>query len=374
MMDRKAGKSRFGQRLRDLRHQRGLTLKQVVAASREIANDSAGYISHPYLSQLERNIVRRISLPKLITLSTLYGVHAADLAKDAAPGEDRRLLAELTESRKQGRFIPDPLISYRPPSVRDPVDQQVDVLLADRAQKVSIPLKYESIARILGRDLMLRAAVPAYLQGRGSASLRLFWAGHEDLISRIHQRPAQLKSTNWFDTVEEFLAWLLYDHTDPARLFIPVARWSFDFESLLAACHFTDPDAERRFGFDGVPWRLLSGVSWRMLAMQLAADAPARLHPFLPPAPRLLDAAGDYIKDLIAPERIIADPLEPPPATVAVSAAFDLAQELPELLGPPSADQTIQRAAIAFLRAAQSNADSWRPRAARHRTPKRKPG
>ena len=78
----------IGRRLRDARGQRGLTLRDVAAASEGAAES----FQVATLSAWERG-ERRIGLPALMWLADHYGVPVAQLLGSRTPGGDRPVLA-----------------------------------------------------------------------------------------------------------------------------------------------------------------------------------------------------------------------------------------------------------------------------------------
>ncbi len=338
----------FGIALRELRTTRGLSLKQVAAASRGIAVDTAGRISHPYLSQLEAGRARSVSLPKLLTLAGLYGVDVRDLLTEAAPAQRDRLRSELETWRAEGREIPTPIDRCVPPDKRKSVEQRLDKLLARQARSVGIPLEWEDAARSMSRWFVFSAASPAYPDRSGVDDLRLFWAGHLDFADRVRAQASANARTPWHDIVDRFESWLLYECGAVEELIGPVSSWTLDFATHLTACHFSERGDEQKYGFDGVPRTLVQGVRAYQLAHRLAIAAPSSI-PSLSAPPDLRDAPRQYISDVVYPEPPRHEPCPAPPVPLVINTIHELAKRVSALIADARPEPSTLDAVVIFL-------------------------
>ena len=327
------GHKEFGQALRDFRKKRGLTLTAVASASREIATDSAGRISQPYLSQLERGTARGVTYPKLWTLAALYLVRSEDiLAK--APARLRRSLQRQLDDW-WGKNQPAPLSARRLPSEMRPIDEQFDKALERVALDVTIPLHQADHTKAAIRDAIVPDLVIAYLHGTSRTELSAFWAGS---LPAHEYNPHQSPGAYWFKLVEEFTGWLIYDQRKAPEsaallLYFRYVREEKPGPGALIACGFLHRKLNRLYGHELVPASVVRALRWRQAASLLNARRPKSAK--FPRPPSILDCIPDYICTIAGcgPSFIWDPPGKPADVLATVS---ELTARLPALRGGTS--------------------------------------
>ncbi len=319
-------------RLRKLRQDRGLSLRAAAAATVEAATEAAGEVSRAYLVQLEQGQSGRPSLPKLVTLATVYGSSVHDLI-DACPAAHREALrSELDRWEKAGRDLPDPTRPFLLHQQREALNAEIDAALVKRARDVHIPLEGDRHAREHARRFVLSAALLPFVDQRDGHSLRLFWSARRDYAKMVtHRAAGRTRHEAWHDLVAMFTVWLCGDAAEHTAALELVSWWRIDFRRMRGTCHFGDPADDARLGLDNVPTELAIAVHAHQLAHRLAAHAPRSLGE-LPPVPPVHEALRPYLADrLVHP----GWPWEPPGSrgSVAdvVATAHRLWENLPDL-------------------------------------------
>lgn len=342
----------FGAYLREARKGRGLTLKEVAAASWEIARDPAGRISHPHLSQIENGKPIAIAPAKVLTLAAIYLRLPSEIA-DHAPEPVRSTLREgLSRWVCEGRPQP-PFVRYLPRVVRQ-IEAEIDGLLEPLARSVRVPLGDEHTARWRIREGLVPAALPAFLHADTKRKAVEFWQtdASEEAYGRV-------PGTWWWHVaVTEYTNWLLYDRRAARELLSPIESWTIDFDSgnkdsegtELLSCSFQGDELNRLYGFEKTPLALVRAVRWRQAARLLhSAGLPKRLRGVDEP-PEPIDGLLDYVARLVSP--VLTEPITRPgvPPGELVAALLDLRNLVPALKATPrTPDRTKQRAIASLL-------------------------
>jgi hypothetical protein len=184
------------------------------------------------------------------------------------------------------------------------------------AERVSLPLGYESPARRAIRNGLSWATVLPFLEGmpKREAEVRRFWVSNSGPFQaelRFALDTPELVDAAWHSAAREFLDWLIYDRGAGPSMLALLRSWTIDLsrafifpEAGILTCRFRDPDVQGRYGFANVPVNTLGAVRAREVAaaihVALATDEPRRAPP--PPIER---AALDCLATLIDPTAIV---------------------------------------------------------------------
>lgn len=352
-MPAETGYIAFGRHLRGLRERRGLTLTAAADASREIATDSSGRISQPYLSQVELGHARGISFPKLLTLSAIYLADTSAMIAKAPPDLKKRLERGAAAWLSDGHPLPPSRRS--PPTTIRQVDQHVDEALSRLALNITIPLREQARATTAIREAIIPSAVAAYLHLRSAAQTRPFW----ETVT-----PPDPTWADWYRLVDEYRAWLLYDQQQGAAVTDLIQSIGYKFpadapsiEAELVACGFYHRELARIYGHGLLPTLIVHAVRWRQTANLLYARRPRRCANLQPP-PDPMDAALDSIDALVNVRLGLLTRVERArPADVCATIA-QLADAIPALRGgKPLWDAALLNAVVKMLVTA-SNAET----------------
>jgi transcriptional regulator with XRE-family HTH domain len=319
----------FGQHLRNLRRRRGLTAKEAAALSGQVAHDSAGRFSRPYLAQLEAGRPIAVSLPKLATLAAILDTPVEQLIARLPREQRERLKAALAAARGARQPLPKPL--KRLPHVVREIDHDLDGRLKPTAERVSLPLGYEDAARDAVRECLCWATVLPFLASwrKRQAALRRFWALDTSVFDTglyvARERPDQADGA-WYAAACEFLKFLVYENRVGPDLLHLVRSWTADFsragmfpEVALLTCRLRDERHDSRYGIHDLPIPALRAVRAREVSI-LLRDALPTDDPRRAPLAPLDHAVADCLAILVDPIAglPVLYPAEPGPLGVAL--------------------------------------------------------
>ncbi|MFN0134488.1 MAG: helix-turn-helix domain-containing protein [Phycisphaerae bacterium] len=269
-------RSGLGERLRQLRQGRGLSLRDVESLVRRVSVDRAGLISQPYLAQVESGKANSPSLPKLFNLAAVYAVPIEDLigSLDREKALDRQ--GELIASRNEKLPEPSPLFFL--PSQMDPVDSWVDDRLGETDRGSLVSFRDGDAAHAMIRDTLTMVAVARYaalpaaiplLIEFGSVALEWKLAG-----SRGTSAVSLGRGKHWLRLARVLRDWLLYEKRAARELFNDLTEWGlflpFPPATLTRAdLLITFRPGSRPTPFCGkwnLPATLAAGAAWRLVA------------------------------------------------------------------------------------------------------------
>jgi transcriptional regulator with XRE-family HTH domain len=305
----------FGKYLRALRESRSLSLRQVARLATRVAKDSAGRVSHSYVSQVEGGLPVAITLAKLLSLAAVYNMGILDIIAHL-PGAARADRArELIQWQADQRGMPEPIA--RLPGKRQRSDNELDELFAARAHGFTVDWQWKMECEREARGF-LPFAVLLPLTERSAELIRRFWAVHQAPIptasySAVGGALGLVAESPWNGITDSYVAWASRETEAITEAVGAVSWWTLDFKTSGASCHFADPAVDARYGFDQVPPGVVIAVRrWQLARLLSAGGAPAGL----PPLPRPIDGARQFVQYLLRPR-----PFDPEHAPEPLSAA-----------------------------------------------------
>lgn len=303
------GYKRFGGYLKALREGRDLPLTEVAELSRRIATDSAGRLSHPYISQIEGGLRAALSLPKVLSLAAIYAVRPEDLIAQSPPDLRKRLSAQLDAWRREKHPEPQPLRILL--SVMRRVQQDMEDELRTRVEDTSFPVNFESEYMSISCAGAAWATVVPFLQAHADAAelIAAFSAEYASLVEDCLGAASYVgrRTAEWNTLADEFHRWLLYARGLGVDLIRLIHRWSIDVTPIHESgfrltCSFADAKLEAHFGLTMVPLAIVRAVRWRELAQLLFHAGLSSRIPDASEPPPVIEAVLDTLVHVIEPE------------------------------------------------------------------------
>lgn len=319
--------------------------------ARKLTGDSAGRVSHAYISQLETGVLVAITLPKLLSLAAIYNTDVSALITMLPEPQRSQRFAELQQWTTDERAIPDPLL--RVPKSQERTDAQLDELFAKRARGFTVPWEWKNSCEREVRAFLPFAILPPLVESSPDL-LGEFWKLHplSDLgESWTADRPGALALVPlapWGRVVELFVSWATRETHAIAAAMGLLSWWTLDFATSGASCHFIADDLDVHYGFDMVPPGVVTAVRrWQLAHLLFRRGAP----PSWPMPPEPIQAARQFIAYLLRPQPFLPEhaPAEPATAGAVYSHISKLVDLVPALRVPNRQINTQLLEAVASL-------------------------
>lgn len=356
---------KFGRFLRRLRTVRGLSLRNVEAASHTIPPGEGEMISYGYLRLLESGRPTKVAFGKLMSLAGIYNASIHEFI-DATPArlqpglrqEFHRWHADRPVLLDRARFVDH---------TRHQRDKRLEALVFARARSVDLPAEDPDAARANLAGIVRISAIPPFLASAGRRVPPRFWRARRDQLRELLPTPSDSPNV-WNRVSSAFSDWLAGEDELTGKMVDVVAWWTADYRASLMSCHFADRAHEQVYACDLAPISLLSNLRWAQTIVVLAQSAPRSLSLPAPPAPA--DALHAYLSWLLRPRE--SDPESwhgaGPAVSATVSLAAHLAREVPAILqGGPELSEQVRAAVIRLMTlalAAPTASPTRRPRPA----------